>query len=83
MEIFLSFLSLIKSDLVNYDHKIMIDSKMKMKVLFPPGEISRIQSWPHGIKLARWRDHDITSNIYNYQWSKIFRGLHLDQGKGS
>ena len=54
-----------------------------MKVLVSPGEISRIDSWPHGIKLARWKDHDISSNDnYNYDWTNIFRGLHLDPGKG-
>ena len=50
-----------------------------MKVVFPAGEVSRIQSWPHGIKLAHWRDHNIVSNDkYNYEWIKIFRGLNLD-----
>ena len=43
--------------------------------------VSRIDDWPHGIKLARWRDHDIPSNAqYNWEWDEIVRGLHLDRG---
>ena len=44
------------------------------------GEISRIEDWPRGIKLARWKDHDIASNFYNIEWSQIFKGLRLAQG---
>ena len=45
------------------------------------GEISRIEDWPRGIKLARWKDHDIASNFYNTEWSQIFKGLRLAQGE--
>ena len=43
--------------------------------------VSRIESWPHGIRLAHWRDHNIPSNnLYNSEWERIARGLHLDTG---
>ena len=49
---------------------------------FIVGEISRIEDWPRGIKLARWKDHDIASNeFYNTEWPRIFRGLHLAEGE--
>ena len=49
---------------------------------FLAGEISKIDNWPHGIKLARWKDHDIVSNeVYNTEWTHIFTGLHLAQGE--
>ena len=51
---------------------------------YSPGPVSSIDSWPHGIKFARWRDHDIPTNrAYNTDWERIARGLHLDRGQRS
>lgn len=46
-----------------------------------PGPVSVVDSWPHGIRFARWRDHDIPTNRnYNTDWDRIGRGLGLDRG---
>ena len=46
------------------------------------GEVSRVDSWPHGIQLAQWREHFVPSNnLYNWEWDRIARGLRLHRGQ--
>ena len=51
---------------------------------FTLGEVSRLDSWPHGVVVAQWRGHEVPSNtFYNSQWERIAGGLHLDTGQSS
>ena len=45
----------------------------------PPGPVSVVESWPHGIRFAKWRDHDLPTNRW-LDWDRIGQGLGLDRG---
>ena len=45
----------------------------------PPGPVSVVESWPHGIRFAKWRDHDLPTNRW-LDWDRIGHGLGLDRG---